>query len=48
MEKIETYEEMLAKVDMKIRKAVKERDWTSVDILRAERGKLVGAINGIK
>ncbi|WP_291563688.1 MULTISPECIES: hypothetical protein [unclassified Clostridium] len=44
----EAYEDRLAQVDIDIRKAGKQKNWTLVDMLRAERGKLVDIINRIK
>lgn len=44
----EAYEDRLTQVDIDIRKAVRQKNWTLIDTLRAERGKLVDIINRIK
>ncbi|KIE47112.1 hypothetical protein U732_1109 [Clostridium argentinense CDC 2741] len=44
----EAYEDRLAQVDIDIRKEVRKKNWALVDMLRAERGKLVDIINRIK
>lgn len=44
----EAYEDRLAQVDIDIRKAVRKENWALVDMLRAERGRLIDIINNMK